>query len=193
MRMAMCYQCHTLSKLDDYKGSNPDNDSVLQDWIQRHLHGFHPDDTGGDVRDGGQGRHPGGRVFVVDVKQAGLDKFVRTRINPRTGRTEQISEPMELDKLEMQAVEEIRKDLLKVNQEVYDYRDELREDAVKCHQRHNQPEAPGRPCIDYRAPSKLLGRSGGPQSERQALCTYCPYTSSITVEVRHRRGMYRRS
>lgn len=161
MRLAYCYECQTLSKIDDAPTQNPDDDYLLQDWIDRHMHGKHIDD------------HKGGRVFNVDTEQQGLE------------------ESKAMDAIERKAVEEVRAELAKVNAEVFNYRDELREEATKCHRRHGQPHAPGKMCIDYRSDSKRLG-SKKTFNELAYLCTYCPYTSSITVEVRRRRGDYNR-
>lgn len=54
MRIAYCYSCHGLNKLDTYEGP-PEYDVLLQRWIDEHLHGIPVD------------LHPGGRVFVKDA------------------------------------------------------------------------------------------------------------------------------
>lgn len=182
MRMAFCYCCRTLSKLPDYKGSNPDNDAVLADWIERHLHGFHHMDTGPDpeLREDGR-RHPGGRVFVSETP---------SQFDPTT--------PYGEGSFESDMVEEIRAELQQMGLQMQDYRDELREDAVKCHHKHGQPDLNnGKPCIDYRASSKKIGSRYAHMSLNGArdlayLCTHCPYESSVTVAIRSRRGDYRR-
>lgn len=158
MRLAFCYECSTLSKIDDAPSTTPEHDYLLQDWIDRHMHGRHIDD------------HKGGRIFPVV--------------------TGDVEESEAMDAIERKAVEEVRAELAKVNAEVFNYRDELREEAVKCHRKHGQPSAPGKMCIDYKSDSKRIG-SKATHNELAYLCTYCPYTSSVTVEVRRRRGDYR--
>lgn len=170
MRLAFCYvdTCRTLSKLPDYEG-NPDHDSALQDWIDRHMHGLHID------------THPGGRLYQMDDEQEGITRTVSTRGGVET-----------LSAMEAAAVQEVRAELAKVGIEMNDYRNELRIDAVKCHQKHGQPSHPGKLCIDYQSDSKRLGRKDTPKDKRIYLCTFCPYESSVTVTKRANRGDYRR-
>jgi hypothetical protein len=60
MRMAYCYQCNTLTKLEWYEGP-PDYDVFLQHWIDDHLHGKTPDDARGMIfrKDPSQFDHSG--------------------------------------------------------------------------------------------------------------------------------------
>lgn len=162
MRLCYCYRCKTLSKIDDYTGTRPEYDGLLQDWIDRHMHGLTLDD------------HPGGRVWAFEVGQG-------------------VEQSPLMDMIERKAVEEVRADLAKVNQEVFEMRDEVKQDAVACHLRHGQPSWPGKPCIDYQAGAKILGRRNAPKEHRVYLCTFCPYESSVTVAKRAKRGDYRRN
>src|SRR5512140_57806 len=138
MRLAYCFECRTLSKVGDFGGTNPEHDGLLQDWIDRHMHGRTLDE------------HKGGRIFAYDFSAANIE---RRAYNPVSG-----FESEELSAMELAAVQEVRAELLKVNQEVFDFRDEVRMDATTCHIKHGQPSWPGKPCIDYHAGSKLLGR-----------------------------------
>jgi hypothetical protein len=155
-------------RLSDHQG-RPEHDVVLQDWIDRHMHGMAVDD------------HPGGRIFTYDVEQENINRNVVTKDGRVIG---------EMDNDEMKAVQAAREELRKIGQEVNDYRDELRYEAVRCHQKHGQPSLPGKPCIDYQAESKRIGRKDVPKESRQHLCLYCPYESSVTVTKRARRGDY---
>lgn len=96
---------------------------------------------------------------------------------------------------------EFRKELLANQIYVQDYRDQIGEDAVRCHKQHGQPEWPGKPCIDYKSDVKRLGLGLGkklsismarrdPQN-LQYLCTYCPYDSTVTTQKRWDRGDYK--
>lgn len=76
------------------------------------------------------------------------------------------------------------------------------EDAGKCYNQHRRPEYPEKPCIDYMSESKRIGR---PTAEGQHvikenykmgasdphLCQWCPYHSTVQVELRARKGMYK--
>lgn len=106
-------------------------------------------------------QHPGGRVFLKEASQ-----FDHSGAG---------------DRFEEQAIEEVRAELSKANQEVYDIRDGLRYDAVKCHRKHGQPHFPGKPCIDYQSDSKRVGVQKGSVTKGMFhyVCTFCPYSSSI--------------
>lgn len=173
MRLCYCYHCQNLEKIDDVAPGTPtDYDAVLQNWIDRHMHGLHLD------------VHPGGRMFAFDDSRENIDRSMPSMVTGRERDAEGLSA------LEAQAVMEVRKELAKNHIEINDYRDQLRTDATDCFRKHHNPEAITRPCIDYHSGSKRLGRKDTPPKWRQYLCTYCPYTSSITVEVRRRRGDY---
>ena len=51
--LAYCYYCKQLQPLDAYNSDRTDDDVLLQEWIDRHMHGMSLDD------------HPGGRVFPL--------------------------------------------------------------------------------------------------------------------------------
>lgn len=93
---------------------------------------------------------------------------------------------------------EFRKAALENQVWIKDYRDQIGEDAVRCHRAHNQPAWPGTPCIDYKSDAKRLGgglsvkvslRRRDP-AKLQYLCTYCPYESTVTTAKRVEKGAY---
>jgi hypothetical protein len=95
---------------------------------------------------------------------------------------------------------EFRKELMANQVYVAAYRDQVGEDAVKCHQQHGQPAWPGSPCIDYKSDAKKLGGGLGRRKSiallrdpqrLQYLCTYCPYESTVTTQKRWDRGDYK--
>jgi hypothetical protein len=169
MRLALCLYCKTLSKIEDRHSEDPGYDPLLQDWIDRHAHGLNLDVEPGSTYDA----HPGGRLYQLDTGNV-------------TGANDEA-----LSAIERRMVEEVRAEVAKANQEVYDLRDEVREDAVKCHLLHGQPSYPGSPCSDYQHSSKLIGRRNTPERFRQYTCTYCPYESTVTVAKRALRGDYK--
>ncbi len=60
LRIAYCYQCKTMTKVEPYEGP-PEYDQHLQYWIDQHLHGKSPDDARGMVfaKDASQFDHTG--------------------------------------------------------------------------------------------------------------------------------------
>jgi len=94
---------------------------------------------------------------------------------------------------------EFRKELMANQIQVQEYRDQIGEDAVKCHRLHGQPELPGKPCIDYKSDAKRLGGGLGRKSillrrdpqRLNYLCTYCPYESTVVTQKRWERGDYK--
>lgn len=171
MRLAYCARCECMSKLPDFTGRT-EHDASLQDWIDRHMHGFTEDE------------HPGGQLFTYDVQQSDIDRRVVTEDGRFIG---------EASADEMEAVQAARSELRKIGKEVDEYRDELRIDATMCHRKHGQPSFPGKPCIDYRSEKKLIGRRNLPKDALMYVCTMCPYQVSVTVEIRRRRGDYAES
>lgn len=177
MRLAYCYLCRKLERLDDFEidfndPRSAEHDVLLSNWIERHMHGREVDD------------HPGGRLFPFDDSRENVDTSLRLT----DGATLDIDG---VAALEMQAVQEVKKKLQENQMEVLEYRDQLREDAGVCFNKHGNPEFPGKPCIDFECAEKRLGRKNTPKKFQQYLCTYCPYTSTVTVAKRHRRGDYR--
>lgn len=181
MRMCFCYVCRTLTKIDDFKdrdgkpGTNPDHDVVLQDWIDRHMHGLALDD------------HPGGRVFPFDDEQSHLSRAGVGHRLPEDPRFTNVP----ADSIERHAIEQVREELAKNHIDMADYRDELKDDATKCHRSHGQPSYPGKPCIDYQAANKRLGSKRMPSTWQKWLCTYCPYETTVVTVKRWNRGDYR--
>jgi hypothetical protein len=166
MRLCYCYHCHTLSKIADYEGeyredSQPLNDVLLENWVQRHMHGFSEE------------QHPGGRVFA----------FVGRDIEVQGGRFDGRGVPVANE------VEHVRTELARAGQEVFELKDELKEDAHKCFLRHKRPTYPDRKCIDYHDDSKWLGRKEHIEGQTLAvqqgyLCSYCPYEVNVSVTRR---------
>lgn len=170
MRLCYCYHCRTLSKIEGFLG-RPEDDRLLQDWIDRHMHGLTED------------QHPGGRIFPMEVPELAS--------SPRRMLEAGIDDPADDPVFERKAVEHVKALLAQQQHEVLgELRDELKDDAAKCFNRHRRPEHPGKPCIDYNADHKRLGRRNQPPSDMAMLCTYCAYTSTVTVAKRIKRGDY---
>ena len=179
-RLAFCLRCDQMSKITDYKG-NPDYDVVLQDFIDRHLHGYHPDETGPGKP------HPGAMLFQVEERQSDIDRHV---VSDRTGQQlrDESGDLVELSANEIEAVQVARKELRKIGHEIQDLRDELKFDAIVCHRQHGQPSLPGKPCRDYQSEAKLIGRKNTPKELRQWLCTHCFGGETMVVT---RTGVFR--
>ena len=175
MRLATCLSCRTITKLSGFEGTNPDHDVVLQDWIDRHLHGVPVDEIPGPL-------HPGAQVAVVDMPEITRSpKFFSMPIE---------DQERALERIEGAAVMNLQSELQQMTQQVFEYRDDLRDEAAKCYLRHNSPSYPTRGCIDFRDDSKRVGRTRVPAKLQKHLCDFCPYSSTIMVEMRRRRGAY---
>jgi hypothetical protein len=165
MRLCYCYHCKTLSKIDDYAGayredSEPINDVLLENWVERHMHGYSVD------------QHPGGRVFA----------FVGRDIEIQGGR-----DGVGVDVAN--EVEHVRSELAQAGHDVFELKDELKDDAQKCFVKHKRPMYPDRKCIDYHADSKWLGhkeRAEGQDFDTQQgyLCSFCPYETAVSIVSR---------
>jgi hypothetical protein len=106
-------------------------------------------------------QHKGGQLFMLD--QATYDK-----IDPVT---------------------EVRKELAKNHVDMHDMRDELKDEAMKCFNRHGRPNDS---CIDFESEHKTIGRKNGvPKAKRMYLCHFCPFTHGVVVpHNRWRKGQY---
>lgn len=176
MRLATCLSCRTITKLSDFEGTNPEHDVVLQDWIDRHLHGVPVDEIPGPL-------HPGAQVAIVDMPDIMTSPaFLNIPIE---------DQERALERIEGEAVISLQSELMRQTQEVFEYRDDLRDEAAKCYLKHHSPSYPGKPCIDFKDDSKRVGRTKVPAKLQKYLCHFCPYSSTIMVELRRRRGAYR--
>lgn len=176
MRLATCLSCRTITKLSDFEGRNPEYDVVLQDWIDRHLHGVPVDQIPGPL-------HPGAKVAVVEMPDiTRSEKFLAMPIE---------DQERALERIEGEAVVSLQSEMMRMTQQVFEYRDDLRDEAAKCYLRHSSPSYPGQPCIDFRNDSKRVGNTKVPPKLQKYLCHFCPYSSTIMVELRRRRGAYR--
>jgi hypothetical protein len=176
MRLATCLSCHTITKLVDFEGANPEHDVVLQDWIDRHLHSVPVDEIPGPL-------HPGAQIVGIDMPDI-------------TRSPAFFSMPIEdqeraLERITGEAVINLQSELQRQTQQVFEYRDDLRDEAAKCYIRHRSPSYPERGCHDYRDDSKRVGRTKVPAKLQKHLCDFCPYSSTIMVERRRRKGAYR--
>lgn len=175
MRLATCLCCRTITKLSDFEGANPDHDGILQDWIDRHLHSVPVDEIPGPL-------HPGAQVAVVDMPDiTKSQKFLEMPIE---------DQERALERIEGTAVFNLQSELQRMTQQVFTYRDDLRDEAAKCYLRHRSPSFPGKGCIDYKDSSKRVGRTQAPAKLQKYLCNFCPYSSTIMVELRRRKGAY---
>jgi hypothetical protein len=174
MRLAFCYSCKTLSKLDDYDGGfnedgDPVSDHLLDNWVERHGHGLDTTVEPGTTRNA----HPGGRVFPFEGRE----------IEVTGGRLDGVGVTVANE------VEQVRAELAKVGVEVFALKDELVDDAQKCFVKHKRPEYPDKKCIDYHDDSKWLGKrikvEGQRFNTRQGyLCSYCPYEVNVSIARR---------
>lgn len=174
MRLCFCYHCRSLSRIDDYDGDyaedgEPLNDHLLENWVQRHRHGLDTSVEPGTTRDA----HPGGRVFPFEGRD----------IEVHDGRLDGVKVVVANE------VEQVRAELAKAGVEVFELKDELKDDAQKCFIRHKRPQYPDRKCIDYHTDSKWLGRrerlEGQTFNVRQGyLCAFCPYETNVSIARR---------
>jgi hypothetical protein len=73
--------------------------------------------------------------------------------------------------------------------EFYATKDTYREDALKCYTAHRRPK--GTDCVDWRSDHKRLTPENW-KGREVYLCDFCPVASTVTTEMRHKRGMYKR-
>jgi hypothetical protein len=94
------------------------------------------------------------------------------------------------DKLDPVTV--INKELAKAEVQMHDFRDELKEEAMKCFNAHGRP-GEGDGCPDFESEAKTIGRKAGiPKDKRMFLCHFCPFTHGVVVvENRRKKGMYK--
>jgi hypothetical protein len=178
MRLFYCLECKAVTKVEDYEGPRDPQtgealkpDAYLEDYIERHMHGL-TEDT-----------HPGAVPYVLDDSQ----------IDPNVGFHRGALSEDDQESLEKKAFDIVRDHLTKQNRQVLaELRDEVKDDAMKCWERHNRVSWPGKPCPDYRSGSKVLGRRNMNKEDRAYLCTFCPYQVDIDVEQRWRAGGYKR-
>lgn len=89
-------------------------------------------------------------------------------------------------KLDMET--EVKKELMKNEIWMRDYRDELKVEALKCYNRHGRTPD----CNEYESEGKTIGRKiGVPKDKWQYLCYYCPVHSKVIESVRSKKGMYK--
>ena len=174
MRLAYCYSCKTLSKIDDYDGGytddgEPTSDYLLENWIERHKHGLNTNVEPGATRDA----HPGGVVFPFEGRD----------IEVTGGRLDGVGVQVANE------VEQVRAELARAGHEVFALKDELREDANGCFIKHKRPTYPDKKCIDYHDDSKWLGRKETVDDQTVAvqqgyLCSFCPYETNVSIARR---------
>ena len=176
MRLATCLSCKTITKLSDFQGTNSDHDVVLQDWTSRHLHGVPVEQIPGPL-------HPGAAP-ILNVDMPDITRSPRFFSMPIE------DQERALERIEGVAVTNLQSEMMTMTQQVFTYRDDLRDEASKCYLRHNSPSYPERGCIDFRDDSKRVGRTKVPPKLQKYLCHFCPYSSTLAVELRRRRGAY---
>jgi hypothetical protein len=93
----------------------------------------------------------------------------------------------------MERITELNKDRFADQQWAYDIRDQFKADAYTCWLQHRMPNK-DHGCPDFWSETKILPNpvaKGQPDSKRQYLCMYCPFTHGVVVpELRKRKGMY---
>lgn len=183
MRLAGCYFCNTLTKLPDYANVAGDpegvHDSALVEWIERHKHGVPIEETPGP-------KHGGAILMPFEEKDITIvdGKVVGGRhLTAHAGESVDVANE----------IETVRMGLEKATHSAWSFRDEFKEEAFSCWERHQRPDyQDGRRCSNYRDDAKLLGRKNMPKEHRIHLCDFCPYAESVRVEKRWRAGQYRR-
>ncbi len=169
MLIIHCKHCNALSKVPDYPGRHaPDGTMLdrfpaLEDYVERHKHGLSEEE------------HPGASIpyFIDESKYMSGDV-------PRTE-----------DEIENDAVAYVKSHLADAGVQAGELRDELKDDAMSCWEKHQRPEYPGRRCPDYESSAKLIGRKNMAKEDRMYLCAFCPYSVGVETEKRWRRGGYR--
>ena len=71
---------------------------------------------------------------------------------------------------------------------IKEIREEFKDEAMKCFNRHGRPDEG---CIDWKDESKVIGRKKGvPAAYRKYLCECCPVNSYVEFKTRKAAGLY---
>ena len=88
---------------------------------------------------------------------------------------------------------QLKKEMEEATHNLYTERDQIKEDAIECFNRHGRPQDR---CIDVFSESKVLGghesnRRMNPK-DRMYLCHACPFVHGYVIpDVRHKKGYYK--
>ena len=189
-RLVSCHFCRILQRIPDVPKDTPLIPAILEYTTGERI--VMPDEDG----------HP----KMVPAYDPVLEDFVERHDHgmPDTAITHRhMVETWAVDQKTwdaMDVVTQIRSELEKQHQAHYEEQDEYKEEALKCYNRHGNPDLSSG-CPDYLNDDRRIGPASYddgdghtitvPPKFRQYLCYVCPYQQTyIQVELRRKRGLY---
>lgn len=190
-RLVSCNNCKTLTRMPDVPKGTPMIPARLE-WT-----------TGEDYVYNDEDRHP----KMVPAYDPILEAFVELHTHGYDDAKflqEEVIQVWAVDQKTWDSVDVVTKvkgELEKATGQWYSDRDEFREEAVKCYNRHGNPDLGSR-CHDFRDEDRRIGPESYrddngrvhiiPNRFRQYLCYQCPYFQTyILTEQRWKAGLYR--
>ena len=180
-RLALCHQCHSITRLPDPPASAPlvparwewtDEDGKQQEYT------FRDDD---------------GAAVMVAQYDPSLEDWVTRHEHADIPESVKKHDVWGTDQLTWQTVDvmaRVRQDMLDATGEMYLERDELKEDALSCFEKHHRPQLT---CPDAFAEGKVIGGHESnkhmPREDRMYLCHLCPFVHGYVIpQVRNAKG-----
>ena len=189
-RLAQCNMCHILQRMPDVPPKTPLVPARIE--FKEGFDFIYRDDTG--------------LPQMVAAFDPVLEDFVEKHSHGREDR-DVIGGLIQVYAIDqrtwdsMDMVTKIQEQLQKQTNQWYEERDEYREEALKCYNRHGNPDIDSG-CSDYMNDDRRIGPATYddgdgrtitvPPKYRQYLCYVCPFQQTyIQVELRRKRGAYR--
>ena len=189
-RLVSCHFCRILQRIPDVPKDTPLIPAILEYTTGERI--IMPDEDG----------HP----KMVPAYDPVLEDFVEKHDHgmPDTAVTHRsMVETWAVDQKTwdaMDVVTKIRSELEKQHQAHYEEQDEYKDGALKCYNKHGNPDLSSG-CPDYLNDDRRIGPASYddgdghtitvPPKFRQYLCYVCPYQQTyIQVELRRKRGLY---
>jgi|SRR5580765_3820965 len=183
-RLAMCHVCATLTRLPDPPEKAP---LVPARWEWEDERGHREEFTF---------RDESGQPVMVAQYDPALEDWVERHLHqdiPETTRKHDIWGVDDLTWQTTDVVSTVKRDMLEQTGKFYTERDELKDDALACFEKHGRPKDS---CPDVFSDAKLIG---GHESNRRMrpddrlfLCHLCPFVHGYVVPtIRRKKGMDR--
>jgi len=182
-RLASCHVCRVLSSLPDPPAKAPLVPARIA-WIEdgREVEYIFKDAQG--------------QVAMVAMYDPALEDWMGRHEHPEVPEDRMRKHDLyATDQASFNAgfIASMKKEIEEAHQASYSERDQVKEDAMECFNRHHRPTTG---CMDVFSEAKLLGGHESnkrmPVNDRMYLCHACPFVHGYVIpDVRARKGMYR--